>query len=89
MAVDGPPAPPGHQPSPIMAPVPLVQPPVPPAQSILTQPIQPAHVPQLYWSQFKPKFTGKPDEDAEAHLLRTNDLMDTHAFQEGTKIQCL
>ena len=28
---------------------------------------------QLKWSCFKPKFAGKPEEDAEAHLLRTND----------------
>ena len=39
---------------------------VPPAQPLPTQPIQPAHVPQLNWSHF-----------------RTNDWMDTHAFQEG------
>ena len=26
-------------------------------------------------------------EDAEAHLLRTNDWMDTHQFQEGVKVQ--
>ena len=31
-------------------------------------------------------FSGKP-EDAEAHLLRTNDWMDTHQFQEGDKVQ--
>ena len=35
----------------------------------------------------KPEFAGKPDEDAEAHLLRMNDWMDTHAFQEGVKVQ--
>ena len=35
----------------------------------------------------KPEFAGKPDEDAEAHLLRTNDWMDTHAFPEGVKVQ--
>ena len=28
---------------------------------------QKAHTP--YWSNFKPKFSGKPEEDAEAHLL--------------------
>ena len=44
-------------------------------------------MPQLNLSHFKPKFSGKPEEDAEAHLLRTNDLMDTHAFHEGLKIQ--
>ena len=31
--------------------------------------------------------TGKPDEDTVAHLLRTNDWMDTHAFAEGFKVQ--
>ena len=36
--------------------------------------------PQFNWSHFKPRFAGKPEEDAEAHLLRTNDWMDTHDF---------
>ena len=31
------------------------------------------HVAHLNWSYFKPEFSGKPDEDAEAHLLHTND----------------
>ena len=44
------------------------------------------HMPPLNWSHFKPKFSGKP-EDAEAHLLRTNDWMDTHRFQEDNKVQ--
>ena len=44
-------------------------------------------MPQLNWSYFKPEFTGKPDENSEAHLLRTNDWMDTHAFPEGVKVQ--
>ena len=30
-----------------------------------------------------PEFSGTPDENVEAHLLTTNDLMDTHTFQEG------
>ena len=38
---------------------------------------------QLNWSHFKPEFAGKPDEDVEAHLLRTYGWMDTHAFPEG------
>ena len=50
--------------------------------------MQPAHVSQLNWSHFKPKFAGKPDEDAEAHLLRMNYWMDTHGFQEGVNVQC-
>ena len=49
------------------------------APQALQQPIQQApHVLQLYWSHFKPEFSGKPGEDAEVHLLRTNDWMDTH-----------
>ena len=32
-----------------------------------------AQVTQLNWSYFKPEFSGKPVEDAEAHLLRTNE----------------
>ena len=34
----------------------------------------------LKWSNFKPEFSGKP-EDAEAHLLHSNDWMN-----KGTKI---
>ena len=41
----------------------------------------------LNWSNFKPEFSGKPDEDAEAHLLCTNDWMDTHHFIGGVKVQ--
>ena len=43
--------------------------------------------PQLNWSHFKPEYTGRPDEDAEAHLLKTNDWMDTHKFPEHVKVQ--
>ena len=43
--------------------------------------------PQLNWSHFKPKFAGKPEEGAEAHLLRTNDWMDTHDFLDNEKVQ--
>ena len=41
----------------------------------------------LNWSYFKPEFSGKSDEDAEAHLLCTNDLMNAHHFIEGVKVQ--
>ena len=73
-----------HPPAPVPpAPqLPPIMPPVPPAQ-----PIEPIHVPQLNWLHCKPESTGKSDEDAEAHLLRTNDWMDTHAFQEDVKVQ--
>ena len=38
-------------------------------------------------SNFKPEFSGKPDEDAEAHLLHTNDWMNVHHFIDGVKVQ--
>ena len=56
-----------------------------PDQLVPAQQIQ--HIPQLNWSHFKPEFTGKPDKDAGAHLLRTNDWMETHTFLEGVKVQ--
>ena len=34
----------------------------------------------MNWSNFKPEFSGKPEEDAEAHLLHSNDWMNTHHF---------
>ena len=40
---------------------------------------------QLNWSYFKPEFSGKPEEDAEEHLLRTNDSMETHNFPDDLK----
>ena len=42
---------------------------------------------QLNWSYFKPEFSGKMEEDAVAHLLKTNDWMDTHNFPEDTKVR--
>ena len=41
---------------------------------------------QLNWSHFKPDFSGKP-EDAEAHLLRTNDWMTTHDFPDNQNVR--
>ena len=38
-------------------------------------------------SNFKPEFSGKPEEDAEAHLLHSNDWMDTHHYNEDIKVQ--
>ena len=51
-----------------------VQPPVPMANN------------QLNWSHFRPEFSGKPEEDVEAHLLRTEDWMTTHDFPEDQKV---
>ena len=46
-------------------------------------------MPPLNWSHFKPKFSRKPDEDAEAHLLITNDWVGTHRFQDNDKFKIL
>ena len=42
---------------------------------------------QLNWSHFKPDFSRKPEEDAKAHLLRTNDWMTTHDFPNDQKVR--
>ena len=61
--------------------------PAPIVPQTLQQPIQQAQqLPHLNWSHFKPKFSGKPEEESEANLLRTNDWMSTHQFQEGVQV---
>ena len=74
--------------------IPTEQPNLPPNQP--NQPNQPnlpenpptsmANPQQLNWSYFKPEFAGKP-EDVEAHLLRTNDWMETHDFPDNTRVR--
>ena len=65
-----------------------------PASQPLADPTKPQALQQprqqlvhLNWSYFKPEFSGKPDEDTEAHLLHTNDWMNAHHFIEGVKVQ--
>ena len=41
----------------------------------------------INWSNFKPEFSRKPEEDAEAHLLCSNDWMNAHCFVDGIKVQ--
>ena len=41
----------------------------------------------LNWSNFKPEFSGKSDEDSEAHLLHSNDWMIAHHLVNGVKVQ--
>ena len=41
----------------------------------------------LNWSNFKPEFSEKPEEDAETHLLRSNDWMEAHCFEEDIRVQ--
>ena len=66
----------------VPAPPPLTAPQVPQAPQ---QPGQ--HLVHLNWSYLKPEFSGKPDEDAEAHLLHTKDWKNAHHFIEGVKVQ--
>ena len=42
---------------------------------------------QLNWSQFKPAYSEKLEEDVEAHLLRTIDWMTTHDFPDDQKVR--
>ena len=41
----------------------------------------------INWTNFKPQFLGKAEEDAEAHLLCSNDWMNAHHFEEEVKVQ--
>ena len=65
--------------------------PTPQTSQVLQAPEQPAqqvqYIPQLNWLHFKPESSGKPEEDARACLLRMNDWMDIHQFQECVKVQ--
>ena len=67
--------------------VPHQIPPAQPQAQPQPQDEQQQQVVHLNWSNFKPEFSGKPDEDAEAHLLHSNDWMNAHHFVEGVKVQ--
>ena len=61
-----------------------------PNQSAPQEPAAPqTHVGQqlLNWSHFRPEFTGKPEEHVEAHLLCTNDWINTHNFLGDVEVQ--
>ena len=45
------------------------------------------HLQHLNWSYFKLEFSGKPEEYAEEHLLRTNDWMEKHNFPDDQKVR--
>ena len=69
---------------------PAPPPPVPaPDHPTLQVPAAPqAHVgKQLNLSHFRSEFAGKPEEDAEAPLLHTNDWMNTHNFPGDVRVQ--
>ena len=60
-----------------------------PAQPVPAGPVVPT--PQVFyqnWIGKKPEFSGKPEEDAESHLLSTRDWMEAHNFPEEVKVRC-
>ena len=66
-------------------------PPPMPAQPVLQlAPAGVVPVPQIIyqnWIGKKPEFSGKPEEDAESHLLSMRDWMEVHNFPEGEKVR--
>ena len=68
--------------------------PVQPVPQLVPAQLAPAGVvpvPQIIyqnWIGKKPEFSGKPEEDAESHLLSTGDWMEVHNFPEGEKVRC-
>ena len=62
-------------------------PPFNPIVPNVLQALEMPHMAQLNWSHFKPEYSGKPDKDVEAHLLRMNNWMDTHKFPDQVKVQ--
>ena len=48
--------------------------------------LQNVQQPILNWSHFRPEFAGRPEEDAEAHLLCTNDWMHIHNIPVDLKV---
>ena len=65
----------------------------PPQQPASAQPVPTGLVvpdPQLVyqnWVGKKPEFSGKPEEDAESHLLSTRDWMEAHNFPNKVKVR--
>ena len=60
-----------------------VQPPqqlVPASQSPVGLVVPASQVVYQNWVGKKPEFSGKPEEDAESHLLSTRDWMEAHNF---------
>ena len=68
--------------------------PVQPLQQLAPMQLAPAGIlmptPQIFyqnWIGKKPEFSGKPEEDAESHLLSTRDWIEAHHFPEGEKVR--
>ena len=70
--------------------VPAGQVPVPQPVPAQLAPAGVMPIPQIIyqnWIGKKPEFSGKPEEDAEYHLLSTKDWMEAHNFPEGEKVR--
>ena len=81
------PPPPGPAvPQALQAPAILPAPQAPQASQVPQAPEEQPFV-HLNWSNFKSEYSGKPNEDAEVHLLSTNDWMNAHHFVEGVRVQ--
>ena len=68
--------------------------PVQPLQQPVPMQLDPAGIlmpaPQIFyqnWIGKKPEFLGKPEEDAESHLLSMRDWMEAHNFPEEEKVR--
>ena len=71
--------------------VPVPVQPIPQLVPIQLAPAGIVPTPQIFyqnWIRKKPEFSGKPEEDAESHLLSTRDWMEVHNFLEGEKVRC-
>ena len=68
-------------------PIQLIQPNQPnqPPNQVQNLPVVMVQLQQLNWSYMKAEFSGKPKEDAEEHLLRTNERMETHNFPDDQR----
>ena len=67
-----------------------VPPPVPAQPVLQLAPAGVVPVPQIIyqnWIGKKPEFSGKPEEDAESHLLSMRDWMEANNFPEGEKVR--
>ena len=58
-----------------------------PPNQVQNFPAAMTHPQQLNWSYFKPEFSGKPEEDVEECLLRTNGWIETHNFPDDQKVR--
>ena len=81
-------------PAPAQGPIQIIQnipvQPIPQPVPIQLAPVGIMPAPQIFyqnWIGKKPEFSGKPEEDAESHLLSMRDWMEVNNFPEGEKVR--